>query len=91
MDLKCNKLETLLGTSFGKLINHYVTSLFRTKSNNLGTFLDSSSGKLTNQYITSLFITILAIVYAYLRVVVELGLSSFFSLLIISFNSSEGR
>ena len=61
MDLNYNKLGTLLGTSSEKVINHYITSIFRTISTKLGTLLDTSPEKLNNQYITSLFITLLTI------------------------------
>ena len=70
MDLNYNKLGTLLGTSSEKVINHYITSLFRTISTKLGTLLGISSVKITNHYIISLFITILTIPCVYIHVVV---------------------
>ena len=70
MDLVITHVRNLLGTSFGRLINQYITLLFRTTSTRLENLLDTSSGKLTNQYLTSLFITKLTIGCMYLRVVV---------------------
>ena len=61
MDLVITHVRNLLGTSFGKLIDQYITSLFRTTSTKLGTLLDT----LTTQYLTLLFIA-----YVNLRVVV---------------------
>ena len=57
----------MLDTSVDKLLNQYITPLFRTISTRLGTLHNTFSEKLANQYVTSLFITILTIACVQLR------------------------